>query len=305
MIDNGKVSFSNPPRQSLFTFEDCCTDSSSQGIGGGGGGGKLKAETAAQRALEINPSANIQGHTIQIPMPGHRILDKDKTEASINQIHQMIKDHDVLFLLTDSRESRWLPAVLGAAEGKKVITIAIGFDSFVVMRHGTRSNQLGCYFCHDIHAPGDTMTNRTLDQQCTVTRPGVSYMASGVGVELLAMLLQHPLQNNAPATSSSDPTQKLLLDEGSSILGVVPHQIRGYLGHMNMLQLTGEAFKNCTACSPNVIDAIKNDGVSFIIKALENPDMVADVSGASQLHSLSLLSETTSKVDNVLEFDVL
>jgi ubiquitin-like modifier-activating enzyme ATG7 len=45
LIDNGKVSFSNPPRQSLFRFEDCLD------------GGKPKAETAAMRALEIDPSA--------------------------------------------------------------------------------------------------------------------------------------------------------------------------------------------------------------------------------------------------------
>lgn len=45
LVDNGRVSFSNPPRQSLFKFEDCL------------GGGAPKAETAARRALEIDPNA--------------------------------------------------------------------------------------------------------------------------------------------------------------------------------------------------------------------------------------------------------
>ena len=58
-VDNSKVSFSNPVRQSLFTFQDCLN------------GGASKAEAAAKSLELIYPNVKSVGHTLSIPMPGH------------------------------------------------------------------------------------------------------------------------------------------------------------------------------------------------------------------------------------------
>lgn len=51
-------------------------------------------------------------------------------------LEKAVSEHDVLFLLLDSREARWLPTVLANKYDKACITVGLGFDSFVVVRHG-------------------------------------------------------------------------------------------------------------------------------------------------------------------------
>ena len=59
LVDNSKVAFSNPVRQSLYDFEDCK------------GGGAPKAAAAAAKLRQIFPSVHSEGVHLSIPMPGH------------------------------------------------------------------------------------------------------------------------------------------------------------------------------------------------------------------------------------------
>uniref|UniRef100_A0A8I6AFU8 Ubiquitin-like modifier-activating enzyme ATG7 n=1 Tax=Rattus norvegicus TaxID=10116 RepID=A0A8I6AFU8_RAT len=281
-VDNAKISYSNPVRQPLYEFEDCL------------GGGKPKALAAAERLQKIFPGVNASGFNMSIPMPGHPVNFSDVTmeqaRRDVEQLEELIDSHDVIFLLMDTRESRWLPTVIAASKRKLVINAALGFDTFVVMRHGLKKPKqqgagdlcpshlvapadlgsslfanipgykLGCYFCNDVVAPGDSTRDRTLDQQCTVSRPGLAVIAGALAVELMVSVLQHPEGGYAIASSSDDR-----MNEPPTSLGLVPHQ---------------------------VLDQYEQEGFTFLAKVFNSShSFLEDLTGLTLLHQETQAAE--------------
>ncbi len=141
-----------------------------------------------------------------------------------------------------------------AAYGKLLINTALGFDTYLVMRHGqtqpvtealntqphdtssmqgdTSESRLGCYFCNDIVAASNSQKDRTLDQQCTVTRPGLSFIAAALAVELM-VALAHPQngKKNVVDEGSDDEgesqQERMPTTSAVSAAPEIPHQIRG------------------------------------------------------------------------------
>ncbi|KAK2733463.1 Autophagy protein 7 [Myotisia sp. PD_48] len=269
-VDNGSVSFSNPVRQPLFNFQDCL------------GGGAAKAIRAAEALKEIYPGVDSTGHVFSVPMAGHPIIEETKTKADFDLLKNLIEEHDVIFLLMDTRESRWLPTLMGKAAGKLVMNAALGFDTFLVMRHGFNNGPdsasgLGCYFCNDVVVPVNSVRGQTLDQQCTVTRPGVAAIASALLVELFVSVMQHPLKARAPATTSQD-------DDDPHPLGIVPHQIRGFLSKFSNVVITGNNYRYCSACSDTILDAYRKDDWQFVKRALNESGYIEELSGLKEIH---------------------
>ncbi|TMW67127.1 hypothetical protein Poli38472_012243 [Pythium oligandrum] len=266
LADNSVVSHSNPVRQPLFEFQDV---------------GKPKAECAANSLKRIFPLVNSRGVHLSIPMAGHALSNTqlvDDAKQSLEQLQELIDSHDVVFLGTDSRESRWLPTVICAAKKKLLLNAALGFDSYLVMRHGVgateSSKSLGCYFCNDIVSPRDSLKDRTLDQMCTVTRPGLAPMAAATAVELLVAVLHSP---DGVLASAEKPV------DGSVPLSFVPHQQRGFLNSFATMVITGEAFDKCIACSTPVLSAYNDDAFALLQHACNSSTYLEELTGLQKL----------------------
>lgn len=254
LVDNSTVSFSNPVRQPLFQFDDV---------------GKPKAQAAADALKKVFPLMDVEGIQLNVPMIGHPVSNEEVEQRDYERLCELYSNHDAIFLLMDSRETRWLPTVLGNVQNKIVINAALGFDSYLVMRHGNlfgkRASPLGCYFCQDVFAPKDSLTDRTLDEMCTVTRPGVALMAASQAVELFVSILQ----------SKGDET--------TNILGDTPHQIRGFLNNFSTMKLETPAYPHCSACSPRVINLCRELGWDFVKSALNDDKYIENLSGLTEV----------------------
>jgi ubiquitin-like modifier-activating enzyme ATG7 len=351
-VDNAKISYSNPVRQPLYEFRDCLE------------GGSRKAEKAADALQAIYPGVQSSGYYMSVPMAGHPIMEEDRVKKDFEKLRSLIESHDAVFLLMDTRESRWLPTVMAKSAGKIVINAALGFDTYMVMRHGLKrprptvvdssegstvthpddqsspikaaasdpvetdgdvrnpslvpnddqdkGEELGCYFCSDVVAPADSLKSATLDQQCTVTRPGIAPIASALAVELLVSLTQHRLHGRAPAPDpvtagsanqiqSAPPTDPSL--PNSHPLGTVPHQLRGYMSTWQTIQVKGRAYDSCAACSPTILAAYEKDGWQFVKKAINEKGYVEEISGLAEVQRKAEEAEKAMEDDEWDEDD--
>ncbi|KAL0110477.1 hypothetical protein PUN28_013829 [Cardiocondyla obscurior] len=300
LVDSSTVSHSNTVRQSLYTHEDAMHR-------------RYKAHAAKDALLRIRPSMNVEGVVLHIPMPGHVVGQSmmETTREAVNKLQELVNSHDVVFLLLDSREARWLPTLMCAATNKIAINAALGFDSYTVQRHGTRilsdsdspkitvqnpaGQDLGCYFCNDVTQPGNSQIDRTLDLQCTVSRPGLSQIAAGLAVELLIAITQHPQGILAKALMNTDDCQENTNNPLIGLLGGVPHTIRGSLwGHEMKLTVTHRS-PFCTACSTPLIKEYQQRDFAFVLDSCNTPNYLEKLSGLEEILKRSDLDEVYNK----------
>lgn len=94
---------------------------------------------------------------MSIPMPGHPVNFSQATlsqaQRDVEQLEKLISEHDVVFLLMDTRESRWLPTVIAASKrkvGMKSADCTVSShtvtEQHVWVTHGAGSVELHLHF---------------------------------------------------------------------------------------------------------------------------------------------------------------
>ena len=63
----------------------------------------------------------------------HYVSPSQGQPDPVQQLDSLIESHDVVYALTDSREARWLATVISVAKDKPLISVALGFDSYLVV----------------------------------------------------------------------------------------------------------------------------------------------------------------------------
>lgn len=243
-VDNGVVSYSNPNRQSLYDIDDCT---------------KFKANVIVEKLLKINPSlTNCKGYVSTIPCPDHSILDEQKSFEDFKMLESLIANNDIIFTLTDDRESRWLPVVItNNYPNKLLINVALGFETYLVSKIDTNNKENGCYFCSDIISVYNSQINKTADQRCTITRPGVSAIASGLAVEMLINCIHN--------------------------INLDVEQIRGNVLDYEINCMKTYKSKYCVACSDKIKQEYSKNEYNFVKHACNNFKYLEELSGINEL----------------------
>ena len=63
----------------------------------------------------------------------------------------------------------------------------------------------------------------------------------------------------------------------------MPHSVRGSLDYFTQFAPTFPSYDHCSACSPDVINAYKQEGFNFVLNAGNDPEYVLKLSGLADM----------------------
>jgi ubiquitin-like modifier-activating enzyme ATG7 len=126
-----------------------------------------------------------------------------------------------------------------------------------------------------------------------------------MAAEVMVSLRHHPsgIRAPAPASKMSQNFSPIMEpnDAANSPLGVVPHQIRGSLVSYTMMTPTVPAFRHCTGCSPEVVEAYRNDKVGVVLRCCQSTSSssyLEDLAGLTQFRA-----EAAAKLEDMGNWD--
>lgn len=86
----------------------------------------------------------------------------------------------------------------------------------------------------------------------------------------------------APADKADNDDERAQEAFGSA-LGLLPHQIRGFLSRFKNLLISGQAYDRCTACSNAVLAEYEQEGFGFLMKVFQDAKYLEDVTGLTKM----------------------
>lgn len=102
-------------------------------------------------------------------MPGHPIPASppsvlEQTKKDVAQLEELIESHDAVYLLMDSRESRWLPTVIARAKDK----VSANSDGRLISPSLLRVCRIACHECRSgiRYLLGNATWSSTRFRQC-------------------------------------------------------------------------------------------------------------------------------------------
>lgn len=96
-------------------------------------------------------------------------------------------------------------------------------------------------------------------------------------------LLTYCYRFNAPASRNNEDEESV----SSSVLGIIPHQIRGFISKFQTLQIVGQSYDCCTGCSKKVIDEYHKSGYEMLYKIFNDSNYLTNLSGLDKLYQQS------------------
>ena len=184
------------------------------------------------------------------------------------------------------------------------------------------SQRLGCYYCNDIVAPADvscpyvpnewtvhvaypspsqivrwTRCAPSHDLVSPLSHPRLPLSCSSPsyntqkGKSLQSMCCDPTLNGTSlhappppPQTSTSVPIASDSDGSTRSVLGLVPHQLRGFLADFRTLLITGAAYDLCTGCSEAVLRAYTEGGFAMLLRAFNETGYLEALTGLDRLY---------------------
>jgi len=125
----------------------------------------------------------------------------------------------------------------------------------------------------------------------------------------MVSVLQHPegARALAPKISSNQQSSGRVdyeRDPPEHPLGLVPHQIRGFMATFQNLPISGQSYDCCSACSPKIVDEYKNSGFDFVKRALTDKNYVTELSGLAEVQRAAEAAADDVEWDSEPEEDV-